>query len=165
MNKRWIWEFEDYPNFIYSYEKTNPLLKQITFLQGSLSSLCEFASKEKLEEKLTDSLTDEILNNSAIEGEYLNRDSVRKSIAKKLGLNDEEITDKTTDGLVGILIDAFTNYNDELDIERIFKWHAALFPLGRDRDGNKINVAELRGYYEMVISTNKGKNILSSSTI
>lgn len=157
MEKRWIWEFEDYPNFTYNLEKITPIIEQITFIQGSLSSLCEFTSKEKLNEKITDSLTDEILNSSAIEGEYLNRDSVRKSIAKKLGLDDEAITDHTTDGLVGILIDACSNFNDSLDIERIFKWHSTLFPLGRNSDGDKINVAQLRGDYDMVISSNKGK--------
>jgi len=82
MNKRWIWEFEEYPNFTYDSNILNPLIEEISFLQGSLSTLTSFTSKEKLEEKLTQSLADEVINSSAIEGEFLNRESVRKSIEK-----------------------------------------------------------------------------------
>ena len=160
MNKRWIWEFEEYPNFTYDSNILNPLIEEISFLQGSLSTLTSFTSKEKLEEKLTQSLADEVINSSAIEGEFLNRESVRKSIAKKLGLDNFAQTDYATDGIVNILIDACTNHSKNLDIERIYKWHASIFPTGRNNLGEKINVGELRGDYEMIIGGGGVKDIV-----
>lgn len=160
MSKRWIWEFDNYPTFEFDATSINPLIKEITFLQGSLSALYSFASKEKMQEKLAETLTDEIISSSAIEGEFLNRDSVRKSIAKRLGIEEFSNTDYATDGLVSILFDACTNYNDELDIERLERWHGAIFPTGRNHEGVKINVGELRGDYEMIIGGGGPKEIV-----
>jgi len=160
MSKRWIWEFDEYPNFIYNKEELEPLIQQIVFLQGSLSSIVSFASKDILEEKLKESYADEIINSSAIEGEFLNRDSVRKSIAKKLGFDRFANTDYATDGLVNILVDACTNYEKDLDIQKIYKWHASLFPTGRNNKGEIVNVGETRGNYEMIIGGGGAKEII-----
>jgi len=160
MNKRWIWQFDNYPNFTYDKEKLDSLIQEIVFLQGSLSSMVLFTSKETLLEKLKDSYADEIINSSAIEGEFLNRDSVRKSIAKKLGFDRFANTDYETDGLVNILIDACTNYEKDLDIERIFTWHASIFPTGRNNKGEIVNIGETRGDYEMVIGGGGPKEII-----
>ena len=160
MGKRWIWEFDEYPNFIYNKEELEPLIQQIVFLQGSLSSIVSFASKDILEEKLKESYADEIINSSAIEGEFLNRDSVRKSIAKKLGFDRFANTDYATDGLVNILVDACTNYEEDLDIQKIYKWHASLFPTGRNNKGEIVNVGETRGNYEMIIGGGGAKEII-----
>jgi len=160
MGKRWIWEFDEYPNFTYNKEELEPLIQQIVFLQGSLSSIVSFASKDILEEKLKESYADEIINSSAIEGEFLNRDSVRKSIAKKLGFDRFANTDYATDGLVNILVDACTNYEEDLDIQKIYKWHASLFPTGRNNKGEIVNVGETRGNYEMIIGGGGAKEII-----
>ena len=160
MSKRWIWEFDNYPNFTYDKEELDSLIQEIVFLQGSLSSTVSFVSKEILEEKLKDSYADEVINSSAIEGEFLNRDSVRKSIAKKLGFDRYANTDYVTDGLVNILIDACTNYEKDLDIERIFTWHAAVFPTGRNNKGEIVNIGGTRGDYEMVVGGGGPKEII-----
>jgi Fic family protein len=160
MSKRWIWEFDGYPNFTYDRKELDSLIENIVFLQGSLSSTVSFVSKEILEEKLKDSYADEVINSSAIEGEFLNRDSVRKSIAKKLGFDRFANTDYVTDGLVNILIDACTNYGKDLDIERIFKWHASIFPTGRNNKGEVVNVGITRGNYEMIIGGGGIKEII-----
>ncbi len=159
MKKRWIWEFDSYPNFTYKRDELNSLISDIAFLQGSLSAIVSFAPKVVLEEKLADSYADEVINSSAIEGEFLNRDSVRKSIAKKLGFDRFANTNLATDGLVNILVDACTNYEKSLDIERIFTWHAAIFPTGRNNKGEKVNIAETRGDYEMIIGGGGPKEI------
>lgn len=160
MNKRWIWEFDNYPNFTYDKKELDSLIQEIVFLQGSLSSTVSFVSKEILEEKLKDSYADEVINSSAIEGEFLNRDSVRKSIAKKLGFDRYANTDYATDGLVNILIDACTNYEKDLDIERIFAWHAAVFPTGRNNKGEIVNIGLTRGNYEMIIGGGGPKEVI-----
>ena len=160
MNKRWIWEFDNYPNFTYDKKELDSLIQEIVFLQGSLSSTVSFVSKEILEEKLKDSYADEVINSSAIEGEFLNRDSVIKSIAKKLGFDRYANTDYATDGLVNILIDACTNYEKDLDIERIFAWHAAVFPTGRNNKGEIVNIGLTRGNYEMIIGGEGPKEVM-----
>ena len=109
-----------------------------------------------------DILTNEAISTSAIEGEHLNRDSVRASIRKKLGLFNlkESATDPKTDYLIDILVDANTNYNQELKLERIFGWHNALFPTGYS-GFLKINVAKFRGDEPMqVISGGEGREKL-----
>lgn len=77
-------------------------------------------------------LTEETIKTSAIEGEQLNRDSVRSSVARHLGLPTFglPIPDRTTDGLVSVLIDAGHNYDRPLTPERLKSWQAALFPTG-----------------------------------
>lgn len=160
MSKRWIWEFDEYPNFTYKKEELEPLIQQIVFLQGALSSIVSFASKDILEEKLKESYADEIINSSAIEGEFLNRDSVRKSIAKKLGFDRFANTDYATDGLVNILVEACTNYEEDLDIQKIYKWHASLFPTGRNNKGEIVNIGETRGDYEMIIGGGGAKEVI-----
>jgi len=159
MEKRWIWEFNDYPNFRYKKDELSSLISDIRFLQGELSAIISFAPKEILEEKLTDSYADEIINSSAIEGEFLNRDSVRESIAKRLGFDRFANTDYATDGLVNILVDACTNYEENLDIERIFIWHGAVFPTGRNNKGEIVNVGKIRDDYDMIISGGGPKEI------
>ncbi len=83
---RWIWEQEDYPNFTYNSKKINPLIQKVSLLQGQLITFTSFLNEENLRKRQFIALSDEAINTSAIEGETLNRDSVRSSIANKLGL-------------------------------------------------------------------------------
>lgn len=80
-----------------------------------------------------DVMTEDIIRSSEIEGVLLNADRVRSSVASHLGLSTEGLPepDHYTDGLVQVMIDAVRNYSTELSKERLFNWHAALFPLGR----------------------------------
>ena len=80
-----------------------------------------------------DVLVEEALNTSAIEGEKLDPDAVRSSVGRRLGLLDaglKEVREQKTEGLVEILLDATINYSRKLTLERIWGWHAALFPTG-----------------------------------
>lgn len=153
MSKKQIWEDKDYPNFTYDLEALLPLIKNISYLQGQLNTYTSLSSSEVMEEKLKESFTDEVINSSAIEGEFLNRDSVKNSIAKKLGLDRFVKTDYITDGLVSILFDAYDNCKEPLSLERIFKWHAAVFPTGRNNEGEIINIGSFRGDYPMTIES------------
>jgi len=92
----------------------------------------------------------EAIATSAIEGEMLNRDSVKSSIQKKLGLIEDDRSDTEIDLLIEILLDANTNYNDDLAMERLFGWHYGLFPKGYS-NFYKINVATLRGEETMQV--------------
>lgn len=145
-SKRWIWEQKQYPNFTFESNRINPLIQKATLLQGYLTAFTSVLNKEDLSKKYLEVLTDEAISTSKIEGENLNRDSVRASITKKLGLFNlsEVTTDPKTDYLIDILVDANTNYDKELDLERLFGWHNALFPTGYS-GFSKINVASFRG--------------------
>jgi Fic family protein len=94
----------------------------------------------------------EAMGTSAIEGEILNRESVKASIAKKFGFKDIEYKkiNETTENLIEILIDANTNYHQELTLEKLFGWHNALFPKGYS-GLYKINTADFRNDETMQI--------------
>ncbi len=150
--KRWIWEQDQYPNFTFNRKLIDPLIQKATLLQGYLTAFTSVLNKEALTKKHLEVLTDEAISTSKIEGEHLNRDSVRASIRKKLGLFNlnEAATDPKTDYLIDILIDANTNYEKDLDLERIFGWHNALFPTGYS-GFLKINIATFRGEEPMEV--------------
>ena len=78
-------------------------------------------------------LTDEVVKSSAIEGEHLSPDEVRSSIARRLGLDVAGLPRPSRDveGMVEMMLDATRNFDDPLTEERLFGWHAALFPTGR----------------------------------
>lgn len=159
MEDRWIWQKIGYPDFYYDFHELHQYIERVSFKQGQLSSVVNTLDFDNLNKWKQDILTDEAINTSAIEGEILNRDSVRASVALRLGmfnLNDTK-TDAKNDYLVGILIDANTNYDEDLTLERIFGWHNSLFPTGYS-GMNKINVATLRGEDEMkVVSGYEGR--------
>ena len=91
------------------------------------------------------SLTEEVLKSSEIEGERLDRDQVRSSIARRLGIDIGALTpaDRNVEGVVEMMLDATQEYREPLTKERLFGWHAALFPTGRS-GMNKITVGAWR---------------------
>ena len=94
---------------------------------------------------ILDTLTADITKSSEIEGEILNSDQVRSSVARHLGIETEGLpeADHYVDGVVQLMIDATQNYAQPLTNERLFNWHAALFPTGRS-GAYKITVADWR---------------------
>lgn len=113
-----------------------------------MGRLSMFGFKEQ-EDSVLDSITMEIVDSAGIEGETLNHDSVRSSVARHLGLEYAGMTvpDHYTDGVVEVMIDATSGYGEEVDSERLFAWHAALFPMGRS-GMYKINVGKWRNEKE-----------------
>lgn len=160
--KRWIWQYENYPNFTYQFDKLEHLLQKIAMEQGYLLALSQTLSQETILQRQCDALLNETLSTAAIEGEILNRDSVKASIAQKFGLreiDDKKIID-STDNLVSILIDANTNYDKALTLERLFGWHNALFPKGYS-GLRKINTASFRGEETMqIVGGSMGREIV-----
>lgn len=85
------------------------------------------------EEAALQTLTLDVLKSSEIEGEILNAEQVRSSIARRLGMEIAGLVpaDRHVDGVVEMMLDATQHYNDRLTKERLFGWHTALFPSGR----------------------------------
>lgn len=121
------------------------LLSEVHTLQGQLSGrLCMLGMNDQ-NNSMLDAMTMEIVHSSEIEGQMLNRDSVRSSVARQLGLEYDGLPreEHYIEGIVQVMIDATQHYNCKLTDERLFSWHAALFPTGYSGP-YKIAVAQWR---------------------
>lgn len=129
----YIHEQKDWPDFTWDEAGLSPLLAEVRHEQGLLLGQMTSLGFDLKDEASLLVLTQDAINTAEIEGEILNPRSVRSSIARKLGLDDTSPTppDRDVDGLVEVLIDATKNYNQPLSEDRLFGWHAALFPTGR----------------------------------
>lgn len=130
---RYIYQYDKWPNFTWDEQEINVILGKVRYLQGKLFGQMSVLGFSIKEDALLSTLTVDVLKSSEIEGEKLNYDQVRSSIAKKLGLdyNDTIYPSRDVEGVVEMMLDATQKYNLPLDEERLFDWHAALFPTGR----------------------------------
>ena len=144
--QKWIWEYEEYPNFKYDKDRLSLILRDIAYEQGKLKAFMLLMDQESTKYSLATTLENEIIASCQIEGEILNRQSVRSSIKQKLGLESEEHYKaiRKEDNYVEILIDANTHYGQALNLEKIFGWHHAMFEKGYS-GFSKIKVAQFRG--------------------
>ena len=133
---KYIHQLDDWPNFHWDSKRLIPLLAEVRYRQGRLLGQMEmrgFRLHHLQEEANLVALTAEIVKSSAIEGETLDPEEVRSSIARHLGMDiggAPRVT-RHIDGIVEMMIDATKNYSEPLTQDRLFGWHAALFPTGR----------------------------------
>lgn len=135
----------NWPDFIWQSDAFLTLLSEARNLQGRLIGKMESLGFDLRGEALLDTLTLDVLKSSEIEGEFLNPEQVRSSIAQKLGMEfaGSTVPDRNVEGMVEMMIDATHNCFEPLTVERLFDWHAALFPTGRS-GMVKITVADWR---------------------
>jgi Fic family protein len=136
---------KDWPDFNWDNNTLLPYVSKVRDLQGRLIGRMESLGFELREEAVLETLTDDIVKSSAIEGEFLNPDEVRSSIARRLGLDISGLPEASRDveGVVEMMLDATQNYNSPLTKDRLCGWHAALFPTGRS-GMHKITVGDWR---------------------
>lgn len=129
---KYIYQYKEWPNFTWNDLEINELLGEVRHLQGKISGQMEALGFSIKEETMLSSLTLDVLKSSEIEGEVLNYEQVRSSIARKLGIAYDGMifSDRHVDGVVEMMLDATQKYSNALDEERLFGWHAALFPTG-----------------------------------
>ncbi|MEM8503829.1 MAG: Fic family protein [Cyanobacteria bacterium P01_D01_bin.1] len=129
----WIHQQSDWPAFVWDSAALAQKLANIRHQQGRLLGRMESLGFELRAEASLDTLTVEVVKSSAIEGEVLSTSEVRSSLAHKLGIDTGgTITvGRNVEGIVEVMIDATRQYNQPLTKERLFDWHAALFPTGR----------------------------------
>ena len=108
-------------------------LARVRYLQGRLLGRMESLSFALQQEAMLHTLTSDVVKSSEIEGEILDNAEVRSSIAWRLGLDVGGVpsADRNVEGIVELMLDATQNYAEPLTGERLFGWHAALFPTGR----------------------------------
>ena len=133
----YIHELPGWPDFKWDSEALAGALAAVRHKQGRHLGKMEALGFDFRTEASLTSLTDEVVNTSAIEGQSLNPDEVRSSIARKLGLDIAGLPKpgREVDGIVEMMLDATRNYDAPLTAERLFDWHAALFPTGRSGMG------------------------------
>ncbi len=129
----YLYNNQNWPNFKWDSEKLLPLLSYVRNRQGKLIGKMGALGFDLQNEADLEVLTSEIIKTTEIEGEVLDRGQVRSSIARRLGLNISGLvySERNVDGIVELMLDATKNYNKELTKERLFSWHAALFPTGQ----------------------------------
>ncbi|MBK3665089.1 Fic family protein [Bradyrhizobium diazoefficiens] len=141
----YVHELEGWPDFTWDKGKLLQKLATVRNRQGRLSGRMEELGFKLKTEATLEALTEEVTKSSEIEGEILNRDQVRSSIARRLGVDIGALTpsERNVEGVVEMMLDATGKYSTPLTSERLFGWHAALFPTGRS-GMNKINVGAWR---------------------
>ncbi len=140
-----IHQLDNWPNFTWKLDEFVNLLSEVRNLQGRVLGRMESLGFELRNEAALETLTLDVLKTSEIESEFLNPDQVRSSIARKLGMEiaGSVESDRNVDGMVEMMLDATQNCFEPLTAERLFDWHAALFPTGRS-GMYKITVANWR---------------------
>lgn len=130
---KYIYQYEQWPTFTWDEKEINVLLGKVRHLQGRIFGQMNALGFTVKEEKILYTLTLDVLKSSEIEGEILNYEQVRSSIARRLGIEHLGLThtDRYVEGVVEMMLDATQHYNKTLNEERLFAWHASLFPTGR----------------------------------
>jgi len=126
----YIHEDKAWPNFYWDNKHLTELLASVRHRQGRLIGRMEALGFDLRAEAVLHTLTEDVLKSSEIEGEMLDKEQVRSSVARRLGMDIAGLTpsDRHVDGVVEMMLDATQNYDKPLTNMRLFAWHAALFP-------------------------------------
>lgn len=129
----YIHERKDWPRLTWDKVRLAGLLAEVRHLQGRLLGRMESLGFSLREEATLSTLTQDVLKTSEIEGEKLDLQQVRSSLAKRMGVDIGATApiDRAVEGIVELMLDATTHHAAPLSEERLFGWHAALFPTGR----------------------------------
>ena len=142
---KWIWQHPKWPAFSWDVETLAPLLRACTQAQGQLLGMMGASGAGANVERELDALLQNVITSSAIEGEQLNVESVRSSLAKRLGLASDERVTARSEGLAELMLDATQQHDGPLTSERLMHWHRLLFPDTSALTARPIQVGTLRG--------------------
>ena len=129
----YIWQLDEWPGLHWDDRAVAKLLSQVSREQGRLLGKMEGLGFDLRREAHLRTLTEDVIKTSEIEGETLQPDQVRSSIARRLGMDVAGLVpaDRNVDGIVEVMLDATSRYAEPLTAKRLCDWHAALFPTGR----------------------------------
>ncbi|MBC7381910.1 MAG: Fic family protein [Bacteroidia bacterium] len=130
--KPYIYQRAKWPDFTWDHEALHLVLGKVRNLQGRLTGKMEGLGFALRNDALLDTLTLDVLKSTEIEGEQLNPDQVRSSIARRLGMDISGLipSDRNVDGMVEMMLNATQHYNEPLSAKRLYGWQSSLFPSG-----------------------------------
>src|SRR5713226_9839328 len=140
-----IHELPGWPQFDWNPERIAESLVAIRHQHGRLLGHMEALGFNLRQEATLQVLTEDVLKSSEIEGERLDAEEVRSSIARRLGIDIGAMkpADRNVEGVVEMMLDATRHYAQPLTVERLFRWHTSLFPFGHNSI-TRIRVGTLR---------------------
>jgi Fic family protein len=149
MEPFWIWQQADWPHFRW---QDSEILPRLRHAQRRLGMLIGSHSRLGNSDQTLDTLLANIIASSAIEGERLNAQSVRSSLARRLGSSQTQSypVSERSEGLAAMILDAIDNHEQPLTIERLYQWHRWLFPVN-EWSVQPMNVGQLRGDEPMLV--------------
>lgn len=155
---KYIYEYKNWTNFTWRETDINIIFGEVRNLQGKLIGQMNTLGFKTKEEAKLNTLTLDVIKSSEIEGEKLNYDQVRSSIARRLGINIAGLVpaNRNVEGVVEMMLDATQNYQKPLTNKRLFGWHSALFPSGHS-GMQKIEVGRYRTGEMQIVSGAMGK--------
>lgn len=129
----YIYELPNWPKFEWDQRGLAKQLAAVRHRQGRLIGRMQELGFPLREEAVLQTLTEDVLKSSEIEGEILDKDQVRSSIARRLGMDAAALpsADRNVEGVVEMMLDATQKYQEKLTQDRLYDWHASLFPTGR----------------------------------
>ena len=150
---KWIWEQPEWPHFSWKQDELAGRLRETIQIQGQLMGKAEAVGEDFNRQSTLDTLLQNIITSSAIEDEKLNVESVRSSLARRLGLGTGHSVHTTarTEGLAELILDATGNIGVPLVMDRLFQWHRLLFPPGSVLPLHALRVGALRGDFPMQV--------------
>ncbi|MFC6100365.1 Fic family protein [Olivibacter domesticus] len=155
---KYIYQRKDWTNFTWDNQAINVVFGEVRNLQGLIAGQMSSVGFSMQEEANLTTLTLDIVKSSEIEGEQLDYEQVRSSIARRLGLNVGGLVpvNRNVEGVVEMMLDATQNYLQPLTEDRLFGWHSALFPSGRS-GLYKIEVGDYLSGEMQIVSGAMGK--------
>ncbi len=155
---KYIYEYKNWTNFSWQDKAINVVFGEVRLMQGKIIGQMNALGFSAKEEATLTALTLEVVKSSEIEGELLNYDQVRSSIARRLGINTAGLvsSSRPVEGVVEMMLDATQRYTLPLTEKRLFGWHAALFPTGYSGPYS-IEVGRYRSGEMQIVSGAMGK--------
>ncbi len=137
LRRNYIHQQAHWPRFHWNWERVSPLLASVRHHQGLLLGRVDSLGSDTVQNMTVESLTTSVVSSSRIEGEILDVDQVRSSVARQLGFGTPGLVsgDRNVDGVVEVMLDATERCREPLTTERIKNWHMALFPTGFNNMG------------------------------
>jgi Fic family protein len=131
----YIYDRSDWPNFTWERPRVAEALAMVHYQQGRLLGRMENLGFPLQQNEYLQTLVQDVLKSSEIEGEHLDSEMVRSSVARRLGMDIVGLraSDRNVDGVVEMVLDATQDYQSPLTAERLFRWHTLLFPTGKGR--------------------------------
>ncbi len=153
--KQWIWQHPTWPGFTWQEAQLGPVLRQALLAQGELLGKVKGADNLLQADFTLDAMLQNIIHSSSIEGEKLNIESVRSSLAWRLGLVQHVgKRERRGEGLAQIMFDATQNLSKSLDLPRLLQWHSWLFELEEGQHplmADVVHPGQLRGIEVMQV--------------